>query len=365
MREAPQEETPPRAEGPLDFDGATASSDLLAALLKIPLGRVTFAESDLFVSDQGKRAGRQLFHNGKYFHKRLADYPDRPINGKCQERVLAMYREILAGRMPRYDAQTVAARLIGVLEKASGLPMDALAARCAEGDKAARSVLLELLGALLSLALDAEAVTTSAVRCKFENALGRGASSAALSGGHGVSAFFRSVAEVDYPRRISGVSSRLDIAHFHGLTWTNFHREYLRAALEKPDVEARVTLLDPASRFFEPYADFIRVDARTLEAKYEEVVNIWKTVHADAAAKGQKAASLKLYANQGFPAKSIYRFDDEIVVTPANNAQPKAQFVAYACRKATDPSEEIFDVYEKELDWLFGAGARLIWSSEG
>ncbi|MCB7036678.1 hypothetical protein [Eggerthella sinensis] len=364
MPEARKKETALTAEKPPRTEGEIACRDLLTSLLKVPLGHVTFSADDLLLKDEGRRSGRQLFHNGKYFHKRLADYPDRPVNGKCQERVLAIYKEILSGRMPRYEPVTVTTRLVGVLENASGLDMGRLAAQCSRNDPKARPTLIELLDSLLSMSLDAESVAAPALRSRFEGVLGWNETRSHASDEHGINAFYYSVTETDYPRRINEVSSRLDVAHFHGLTWTNFHREYIRSALGKPEVRVRVTLLDPSSRFFQPYADFIRIDVNLLRAKYQEVVDIWKTLYTDAVSGEREGASLKLYANRGFPAKSIYRFDDEIIVTPANNAQPKAQFMAYACRKLPDNENGAFGVYEKELEWLFSEGAELVWSSE-
>ena len=84
-------------------------------------------------------------------------------------------------------------------------------------------------------------------------------------------------------------------------------------------------MLDPESPFFAPYADFIDINPDVLKSKYIEVVGIWKKMFKEANAVGN-SAKLNLVKYQGFPAKSMYRFDNDLIVTrrPMRNKNPSS-----------------------------------------
>ena len=118
-------------------------------------------------------------------------------------------------------------------------------------------------------------------------------------------------------------------------------------------------MLDPESPFFAPYADFIDINPDVLKSKYIEVVGIWKKMFKEANAVGN-SAKLNLVKYQGFPAKSMYRFDNDLIVTPTTNAKPKSQFIAYRCIKKTDLGNTAYEAYLKEIEWALSNGAEVI-----
>lgn len=175
----------------------------------------------------------------------------------------------------------------------------------------------------------------------------------------GIVETFWNPTEVRYGERISKAREHIDIVHFHGLSWTNTNREFLQKQLSNPDIEVRVALLDPESPFFAPYADFIDINPDVLKSKYIEVVGIWKKMLKEANAVGN-SAKLNLVKYQGFPAKSMYRFDNDLIVTPTTNAKPKSQFIAYRCIKKTDLENTAYEAYLKEIEWTLSSGTEVI-----
>lgn len=341
-----------------------ATSDILVALLKNPLGHITFSESALYMRQPGSSVGRQLFNNGKFFHKRLVEHPDSPINAACQERMTALYEAIFAGTMPKYKPELVATRLLHALEEVAGTTRSLLNQDPSPFNEDDGKKLVALVNAVLATSLNKQFVSRKELRERFRAVLQQPTAAAPGMTEQGVTAFYHSVDEVRYPQKISDARHVIDIVHFHGLTWTNMHREQLRGALALPGMHVRVSLADPEGEFFEPYAHFINVDPGLLRAKTQEALGIWRTLYAEAAQmasdRGQsEMGKLDLYLNQGFPAKSIYRFDDEVIVTPANNSAPKPQFLAFSCHADEDNDRAAFNSYERELSWLFGSGAKL------
>ena len=181
----------------------------------------------------------------------------------------------------------------------------------------------------------------------------------ALDDAIGIVETFWNPTEVRYGERISKAREHIDIVHFHGLSWTNTNREFLQKQLSNPDIEVRVALLDPESPFFAPYADFIDINPDVLKSKYIEVVGIWKKMFKEANAVGN-SAKLNLVKYQGFPAKSMYRFDNDLIVTPTTNAKPKSQFIAYRCIKNTDLGNTAYEAYLKEIEWALSNGTEVI-----
>lgn len=163
--------------------------------------------------------------------------------------------------------------------------------------------------------------------------------------------------EAQFWKKISEAKKRIDIIHFHGLSWTNTNREFLVARLSDPKMTMRVALLDPDSPFYDPYAEFIGLDPSVLRSKFEEAVNIWRLMYNEVRSAG-KHGKLELYKYLGFPAKSIYRFDNQLVITPTTNARPKSQFVALRAEKKRD-GLCAYSAYMKEVAWIMKNGTAI------
>lgn len=182
-----------------------------------------------------------------------------------------------------------------------------------------------------------------------------------LSGlSYGVTDYYFRVEDVGYSYYINSVENNLEVVHFHGLTWTNWNREFLIKCLSRKSVMIRVGILSPESPFYNPYAQHIGIEESKLRDKTYEVIEIWKSIYASASSSSDETADIKIYFTLGFPAKSMYRFDDSIIVTPTTNAGPKGQFMSFRCVQ-TEP-DSAFSIYKKEMDWLFETGS-VIWSS--
>lgn len=306
------------------------------------------------------------FFDRRYVSSRLKDprYRDKPVNQVLADRLCFVFERILDGKTD-YPVEPALSAILELIEKASGLhlPSDYAIPSPDPKDYQQRcNVLMHLFRLTLyemngKSEVEKENLSATLQKRVSESALPQGIE---MSRGrdnlpYGVKDFFFNVIDVRYPDLLTSAMRSITIAHFHGLSWTNQHREYILQALSKPGLHFKVLLLNPESEFFDPYARFIRVSPDYLSEKTAEVITIWKRMYQECLDEFHTAATLELFFDWGFPAKSIYQFDDVIVVTPNTNAQPKAQFMAYCCEN-TGGEESAFAIYKKELDWLAESG---------
>lgn len=162
------------------------------------------------------------------------------------------------------------------------------------------------------------------------------------------------VETIDYADFIPSVQSAMDIVHIHGLTWTNHNRNMLKEKLKDPNVSVRVVLLDVHGRFFDAYSEHISKNSAYLFEKTVDVLDIWKTIYLEATNNGlQKGARLSVLFHNGFPGKSIYRFDDTIISNPVTMIQPKtSKMPTYVCTKNNYEQKCLYYPYKSEIDWL-------------
>lgn len=169
------------------------------------------------------------------------------------------------------------------------------------------------------------------------------------------------VASVDYPSSISSVTAVMDIVHFHGLTWTNSNREFLLNCLTVPNIAVRVALLSTESAFFRAFAEYAELDERDLVRKHDEVVNIWSGLANSANEMTGGPVNFMLYDAEYFPAKSIYRFDNRVIITPNPITKDKSQFVAFECiSKQQAKGQSAFDAAVREIDSVIRLGQRIV-----
>lgn len=242
-------------------------------------------------------------------------------------------------------------------ESMAGAPNERLTALLNEAEKAAATPagekiqpeLLTILDYIIEMAVGGKAALRQTGRSKAGNAARIGF----------VDAYWNPT-ETQYWKKISEARRCIDIIHFHGLSWTNTNREFLVRQLANPSLRIRVALLDPASPFFAPYAEFIGLEPSVLESKFNEVVGIWRLMLEEAANSGE-LAKFTLCKYRGFPAKSIYRFDDTLVITPTTNARPKSQFVAILAKKMKGDADPCaFRAYMQEVEWAMESGATVL-----
>ncbi len=321
------------------------------------------------------RGRRRLEIPADYFSgDRLRRAHDKPVNVLCGRRVMELAGRVLDGRSD-YDPCAFSRAVRNLVYDLYGVETGDFVID-GEDDpdrkekvKAQKALLRRLLTDAVGEAIVDDEAGAAALRQVAADQRGKlgWKAPAPVRGGYayGVERFeFRS-GDVGYDGLIAGAERHIDVLHFCGQTWTNTHAEFLRDALARPGVEMRVGLLDPASLFFSPFAEYVGNDPATLAGKTADVVAMWQD-HARRAAKaaarrGCEPAHLTLYLTRDFPAKALYRFDERIVVCPKVNTRAKGQFMTYTC--ADDGHEKCaFRVLADEMDVVFSS-ARLAWDS--
>ena len=341
------------------------TEDLLEQLLKRLFGGVTVRQEKFI----GKGRVNPHIPVGYFATDRLKRKPSAPINKYAADRLRKLLKIVLKGQSG-YESVDVSKSFLALLQELFGIDLSAFALISTE--ERLRNVKIDaqlaFLDCLLGAAMNAATInvdSVSASLCKEASKWHVNLKSVAEGDGrcfgysHGVDAFYFRVDDVRYGDLIGSVEHNLDIIHFHGLTWTNYHREYLKGCLGRPGVAVRVGILSPESEFFAPFARYISVDPAVLQGKFEEAMGVWKTLTREAADLFHRTPSICLYATDEFPAKSMYRFDSTIVVTPKTNARPKGQFVSFGCRKTAE--ESAFDIFMGEIESVFD-DSRLLWT---
>lgn len=344
-----------------------STENLFIELTQGVFGRMTIDERKF-----GAPFGNGLNIREGYFAERAKRQSTHPINQLVADRLTELYGAALRG-LSAYDQLQISRKLVSLLGSTSGMDLRLIELTgFEEKSNAQRKIVssLRLLNLLLDEACDKKVVSEQKIRKLFVSDISKAfekdlasrfdTAQTEVNLRHGVLRFFFRVDDIGYRKRIETVQNRMDILHFHGLTWTNTNREFLTTCLSRQGIVVRVGLLNPASPFFEPYARFINVEPKVLKRKLAEVLEAWKTAYRDAERQEAKCASLSLHLTNGFPAKSLYRFDDIVIVTPTSNAAPKNQFMSYECQLVD--RESAFGIYEREIDWLF-AHSEQAWSS--
>lgn len=106
---------------------------------------------------------------------------------------------------------------------------------------------------------------------------------------------------------LNSMERKLDVMHFRRADLTNSNRDFLRHCLSRPEVEARVVLLDPESECFGAFARFIRYNGR----KLYDAIDVWKTVATEAGEGSGGGVWLRVCLSDFFSAKHIclYQYD--------------------------------------------------------
>lgn len=177
----------------------------------------------------------------------------------------------------------------------------------------------------------------------------------------GIKNIYSTVENIDYNQLIKGTKKNIDIIHIHGMTWTNNNRESLKKKLKCPGVSIRVILLDIHGLFFNPYSEFIGKNSEYLIKKTEEVLDIWDTMYREATSNRTKnGANLIMYFHNGFPSKSLYRFDDTIIASPTVMMEDKSpNSPTIHCQKMSN-SDCAFEEYMQEIEWLIAHSAKTL-----
>ena len=171
----------------------------------------------------------------------------------------------------------------------------------------------------------------------------------------GIENVFNTVDKIDYTPFIRGTTSEIDIVHIHGMTWTNKLRAPLTNVMKRQEIKIRIILLDVGGLFFVPYARYINYNPDRLYDKTKEVLEIWKTMYENATSHGEKqGADVTVYFHNGYPSKSLYRFDNKVIATPVVMTGQKSPLMPTltCCGKGSEDQDSIFSSYLWEINTL-------------
>ena len=339
------------------------TADLLTQVLSAIMGKKTVNPSDFF----GPGCTDPEIPSSYFSSDRLRRHAGEPVNDMCAVRVCQVAEIVLGGRS-RIDAPRASRKLSLLFWGLFGV--DASRYVFAAGDTADEragkaAALLTLLRCLMNVAVGRGEVSKAEVTAALAAEAGRmghaaaGAQDADDGYGYGVVGFSFRVQDVGYSALIGACVERLDVVHFHGLTWTNMHREFLEDALAR-GVAVRVGLLSPDSPFFVPYAEHMGIKPERLADKVRDAGEAWRKM-ADCVAAAGGAPDLTVYHTMGFPAKAMHRFDDVMVVTPTTNAREKGQFMSYTCVGTGSP-KSAWGICMGEVESVL-AGAEVAWAT--
>lgn len=201
---------------------------------------------------------------------------------------------------------------------------------------------------------DTEKITTLTTQSQFlENHPDLKEKSKQDPNDHGIIDTYLDVNDIDY-RGLINSSKDIDIVHIHGMTWTNKVREFLVEKLKDETVTIRVVLLSPDSDFFEPYSYFIGKSKLYLIDKLDDVLSTWERNYCEATKnRTKRAGRLFVYLGHFFPSKSLYRFNDTVIVNPSTMTKNKTAYLpTILCKSINEKKESFFSYYLQEIDWL-------------
>lgn len=153
-------------------------------------------------------------------------------------------------------------------------------------------------------------------------------------------------------------ASQIDILHIYGNAWVNDNIEYIISCLKNKTCTVRVIMLDTESKFINGLAESFNKTPENLLEKMEKVERMWEDKVNQIDSKELKG-TLQIFYHKGFPAASIYRADDELIVSPSVFTKEKRTKMPVMHYKKQNDSIA-FNFYLQEIDALCNNSSRLI-----
>lgn len=305
-----------------------------------------------------------------YLYERIIG-PNPPINEKTCARLCLLFETALSERNSR-NRSMVANSVLACLAAYTGcenLSWVAPGIQIDSDDECADRVdpyacIFELLRITFRTCEGQKSCGRELLRNKLEKFLSRSVLTSdrmlRVSEVVGLSDVRKGYGAVYYPRLIEALHDRMDVLHVHGLAWWNRYEETIRnVVLSNSSLQVNVLLLDPKSAFVEPYAQIIGDTGDDLRTSIGLARNKWRKLFNEAACEGHDPAALHLYYGDWLPAKSLYRFDNTVVVVPKRNCKRDVAEHAYIFEDSVPGCA--FRVYAEELESSIGAAVSLRW----
>lgn len=169
---------------------------------------------------------------------------------------------------------------------------------------------------------------------------------------HGIRDSFLVIDDINYKDLFTSAKN-IDIVHIHGMTWTNKNRKAIINRLRDTETVIRVVLLSSESEFMPPYEHFIGEESPYLSYKLKEILKTtWEGIYSEASYKRTKpVGKLLVYLGDFFPSKSLYRFDNSIIVNPSYMTRQKQDNLpTIRCDLTELNSKSFYETYLNEIN---------------
>ncbi|MGG0644639.1 hypothetical protein ABE021_11940 [Sporosarcina gallistercoris] len=156
------------------------------------------------------------------------------------------------------------------------------------------------------------------------------------------------ITTVDYGYYIKNAKNNIDVFHTYGESWTKTNHDHFVNKLRNSSCKIRVFLISPDSRFLPALAQQYNTTEEELKATIERVKTLWESINE--LKRENKKSGLKLYFHDLFPARTIYRVDDQVIVVDTRIMPGRSSKLPVLICSDTKKSNDFFDYYVDELN---------------
>lgn len=170
----------------------------------------------------------------------------------------------------------------------------------------------------------------------------------------GVEEIHHDINNLDFSYYINNSRDEIDIFHVYGRTWTNTYSERISKKLESSNCKVRIILMSPDSEFIPALATHFGDTPEQLKKKIEEVTATWIRIKTNLMqsrkSKKRTQSNLNIYYHNGFPAHSIYRFDEKLIFISSKLTQEKTQNLPSIICTNTKKTDDLYDLHAKQIE---------------
>lgn len=304
-----------------------------------------------------------------YFSGRLNRYSASPINATCKDNLHRLFVFVFENGRPD-QVSDVSLGLVRAFGNVSLLEDDVL--RACSGrfqgfplSKDESSFLLCLVDVFAEATQDRQAVDRLSLKRRIHERLSQQnlvrayTDAERMKQENGGVSFFASNNEVGYPGLLLGAQTTVDIVNVHGSYWLHSWTDDISAALQRAGLRIRVVFLDPRQsgrdepNWFDSYCLVSGENRDKLRNHISTSIERWQGLYRDAIENDVAHAELQLFYGKWFPAVSLYRFDEEIIVRLSNNTKKHFDYAFRLSRGQVVHQRDAYLDYRKVIDEVF------------
>lgn len=159
------------------------------------------------------------------------------------------------------------------------------------------------------------------------------------------------ISSIDYGYYIKNAKNNIDVFHTYGETWTKNNHDNFVNVLLNSNCKVRVFLMSPDSKFLPGLAQQYDCTEEELRSTIERVKKLWEDIQRSTENKSTKS-ELKLYFHDLFPARTIYRIDNQVIVVDTRIMKGRSSTLPVLICSDTNKTDDFYDYYVNELNNL-------------